>query len=280
MELAVKVCESLVLSVGTATGHDESVLIVPPERTLFEQLREWLSKQPPPTIGFNYWALGIGATALALRWGTYLAFLMDSSKPVDPHATDRASSMISDSEMKRINIEASSNFAQLLELWHKDEWKFFETLRRAYECLPMPQRRVKRDWQTPGFVHAAFKAAYDLDRADPLAHPELAVAHPYRSLANMIIKLAYRDGPIENVHAGTRAAWSLDYCRFTNRQARQVVRSVAERLSAVMSAYPPWDDEIPELLPWPARVAGLPLILLYPRGWSLTEVSSEIRLQG
>lgn len=125
MELIVRVSESFSLKAGVIIENNGSFLILPPEKLLFDQLCEWLDQLPPPTVGFNYWALGIGATALCLRWGTYLAVLMDESKPLDPRATHTASSMISDQEMKRINVEASSNFARLLHMWHRDEFECF-----------------------------------------------------------------------------------------------------------------------------------------------------------
>jgi hypothetical protein len=49
--------------------------------------------------------------------------------------------------MKRINIEASGNLSHLLRLRHRAEDAFLVRLRRAYEWLPMPQRRVRRNWE-------------------------------------------------------------------------------------------------------------------------------------
>jgi hypothetical protein len=56
---------------------------------------------------------------------------MDSTKPIDPHALEGSPRMISDQEMKRINLEASSNPAQLLQLWHEDEFRLLDLLQRA-----------------------------------------------------------------------------------------------------------------------------------------------------
>lgn len=107
---------------------------------------------------------------------------------------------------------------------------------------------------------------------------QTAVAYPYRALANAIVSLAYRNGPVESVHAGSEAAYRINHRRFTDRQARKVIRFTAERVSAVVSAYPLWDENLLDLPPWPERMVGLPFILLYPHGWSLTESSSQIRL--
>jgi hypothetical protein len=144
MNLDVDMSESLTLRAGLVSKGNDRLLIIPPDQSMFDQLYAWLHQRPVPTVGFNYWVLGIGATALCLRWGTYLAVLMDCTKPIDPRAREPLTSMISEQEMKRINIEASSNLARLLRMWYEDEDKCFDTLRRAYEWLPMPQRRVKR----------------------------------------------------------------------------------------------------------------------------------------
>ena len=145
MKTKVTVSEDLSLNAGTVSTQADTLCIYPPDHSLFDQLCAWLDQCPPPTTGFNHWVLGIGATALCLRWGTYLAVLMDEAKPIDPRAEQPATSMISDEEMRRINIEASSNLARLLQLRHQDEDAFFDRLRRAYEWLPMPQKQVKRN---------------------------------------------------------------------------------------------------------------------------------------
>jgi hypothetical protein len=108
---------------------------------------------------------------------------------------------------------------------------------------------------------------------------ENAIAHPYRSLANAIISLAYRNGPIENIHAGSGTAYRVTHCRFTTSQTREVIRFASERISAIISACPLWYERLPDLPPWPQRLAGLPFIMLYPEHWSLTEISSQIRLE-
>ena len=279
MRLLVKVSDDFSLDAGDVIEHSDSLLVLPPQRHLFDQLCEWLDQLPPPAIGFHHWALGIGATALCFRWGTYLAVLMDGSKPVDPRARDPATSLISDQEMQRINVEASSNFARLLRLWHEDEGRCFDRLRRAYEWLPMPQRRVKRNWETLGVILGTLRTAHELDDVDFPESAQLATAYPYRSLANAVVSLAYRNGPVESVHAGARAAYRLVCRRFTDRQMRTVIRSAAERISGVVSAYPLWEENLLDLPPWPERLTGLPFILLYPRRWSLTESSTRITLK-
>jgi hypothetical protein len=85
--------------------------------------------------------IGIGATALCLRWGTWLAVLLDEFKPVDPRAADAEISMISDSEMKRINLEFCANLTRLLRLLHEDRDSCKHLLWLASDHLAMPQVR-------------------------------------------------------------------------------------------------------------------------------------------
>lgn len=275
MELKVPVSEDFSLLAGTVEQEAELITIHPPEESIFDQLCIWLDQRPSPTIGFNHWVLSIGATALCLRWGTYLAVLMDRAKPIDPRAKHSTTSMISQDEMKRINIEASSNLAHLLHQWHHDESAYFDRLRRAYEWLPMPQQRVKRNFQSVEWLFSYLINFHKLAPKDSLT----PVTQPYRTLANTIIKLTYRNGAIENIHAGSGATFSLNHRRFADRQARKVIRQSAESLSPFVSDFPLWVDNLIQLPPWPERLACLPLSRLYPHYWSLTKSSSKVQFK-
>ena len=262
MELIITVSDDLSLNAGAVSGQADTLCIHPPERLLFDQLCTWLDQCPRPTTGFNHWILGIGATALCLRWGTYLAVLMDEAKPIDPRAEQPATSMISDEEMRRINIEASSNLSRLLRLRYQDEDAFFDRLRRAYEWLPMPQRRVKRNWEP---LQTILGTLVGIHQAHDITLPEsaqTAVSHPYRTLANTVIHFTYRNGPIENSHAGREPAYSLNHRRFTDSQARQIIRFTAERLSPFVSAIPLWQEDLGDMPPWleSSNVASLETI--------------------
>ena len=94
MELQVAVSGEFTLSAGRIATEADLLTIEPPETSVFDQLCAWLDQCPPPTAGFNHWVLALGATALCLRWGTYLAVLMDKTKPVDPQAKHLTISMI------------------------------------------------------------------------------------------------------------------------------------------------------------------------------------------
>lgn len=280
MQLTVKVVDTFSLNAGQVEQKDDECWILPPNVSLFDQLCEWLYQHPAPTTGYHHWALGIGVTALCLRWGTYLAVLLDEAKPVDPRTTDNHVSMISDEEMKRINIEASSNLARLLEKMHDDEFATYDLLLRAYEALPMLQRRVKRKRDTCDLIIGNILAASSLKHNDAPWYQErlqLVMAHPYRSLANVITVLAYRNGPIEDIHAGQTAAYSLHHRRVNLRQSRDLLRFSCEQMSDIINLSF-WDPHWPQTLSWPKRLAGLPAIMFYPHDWSLTETSAIITL--
>ena len=82
MELHIPVFENFSLFAGIAEKKGDLMTIYPPEKSLFDQLCTWLDQRPSPTVGYNHWVFSIGATALCLRWGSYLAVLMDKTKPV------------------------------------------------------------------------------------------------------------------------------------------------------------------------------------------------------
>lgn len=279
MNRMVQVSEEFCLDAGTVVEDGDMLEVHPPQSSLFDQLCCWLNQQPSPTIGFHHWVLGIGTAALRMRWGTYLAVLLDNEKPVDVRAMDGAVSMISDSEMKRINIEATSNLAHIFELMHKDEWAAYNLMQRAYEALPMPQKRVKRDWEAYVMIYGAMQAARSRDLTEYAESAQVMQSNPYRTLANFTINMAYRYGPIEDVHAGRDAAYPLDRRRFTLKQEREVIRGTAQKMSGIMGAYPFWQESLPDVGPWPERVNGLPIAMFYPRDWSYTESSSLIQLK-
>src|ERR1043165_1076057 len=78
---------------------------------LFRQLLEYLKSKPDPdsrVLGSRIGREGIAATAMTLRWGSYLAVLLDREKSVWAEVKSTGISRISDGEMARINIEASA----------------------------------------------------------------------------------------------------------------------------------------------------------------------------
>jgi hypothetical protein len=285
--LSVPLTGSLVLEAGSFGEERNAITILPPSVTMFDQLVNWLSRQAPPDPGrFSTSMIGIGATALCLRWGTYLAVLLDEHKPLDPRIGSVEISMISDSEMKRINLEFSANLARLIRMLHEDEAGCYRLLHLAHQHLAMTRLRPR---QCAELLHAF----HGLTSADfwNLAGPELksrmektltiVVQHPYRVLANSMALASWRNGPVENLHCGRVLGYTMDHRRATNQQSLELMRFTSERLATVLSRFRPWKQCPDPPVPWPENLAG---IYISPRlsssTWSLTESCSRIDLEG
>src|SRR5450755_2997441 len=121
--LQVRANAELVLDAGLCESSDRGkgsdILIRPPEVNLFHQVLTYLrAKQDPPgqLPGSAAGREGVAAAALTLRWGSYLAVLLDHHKSVWPVARSVGRSRISDEEMARINIESSAALSEWIEL--------------------------------------------------------------------------------------------------------------------------------------------------------------------
>ena len=264
-----------------------SITLYPPAVALFDQIAEWLWRQAPPSepIRPGMRIIGIGATALCLRWGTYLAVLLDESKPLDPRAQLPEFSMISDNEMKRINIEFSFNLALLIQLLHEDEERFYRLLCLSYRYLPLPQMRSFRSTRildsligltSPDFYN---RAQPDLrERMDRIR--SAARQYPYRIIGNGMAVACYRNGPVENLHAGREWAYSPDHRRATDRQMRELMEFTSGQLAPVLTKFRPWERSSGHPLQWPDNMAGIYISPYFsPRNWSLSESCCPIKLE-
>jgi len=284
--LSVPVTDSLALDAGTCVGSAAAVTILPPSVSMLDQLLDWLSRQAPPdSKELKSASMGIGATALCLRWGTYLTVLLDDRKPVDPRAASPGISMISDSEMKRINLEFAANLARLVRMLHEDESHCRGLLHLACEYLAMPRLRPARcdellspllELTSPRFWSSAgpdLRAR--MERIQPVV-----IRHPYRVLANSMALAAWRNGPVEDIHAGLGSDYSLDHRRASDRQIQEVMRFTSERLAAVLGSFRPWERGAGSVFAWPGNLAGIYISPRFTsRIWSLTESSSRIDLE-
>ena len=81
---------------------------------------------------------GAAVTTTILRWGSYLAVLLDRNKPVWPEVQSTSSSRISDEEMARINIESSAALAEWIDIYRADPGgrQYTQLVDRAVYYLP------------------------------------------------------------------------------------------------------------------------------------------------
>lgn len=284
----VRVNAELVLDVGwselVATKAGREQYLRPPATSQFDQILKYLDAMPDPPVrsGPPLADLeGVAAAALVLRWGSYLAVLLDLDKPLWSEARSKTASRIADQEMARINIEASAALAKWIEVYRSRGASEYQRLvRRAVAYLPMPLRRAKGAVSAFGALAEPALASACVALADP---PRLnrvtdqVQRYPSRVFANALINTAWRNGPVEDVHAGEGEEYPLDRRRVAPSEERRLMRFASEGLAFGMAVC---RDLAADPDRWAAKVLpyGLAELLgVTPSEWSLTETSREVR---
>ncbi len=263
-------------------------VIHPPKTTLFHQVLAYLQAKPDPEkrpSGSMVGREGVAAAALTLRWGSYLAVLLDRDKPVWSEVGSATTSRVSDEEMARIHIEASAALAEWVDVYRADPGgsSYTRLVNRAVSNLPMPKKTARL--KVTQFAALADPAAAErlVQIADPARLERVradAERHPSRRLANALINTAWRNGPVEDIHAGVCREYPLAERRVTPAEERTLMAFSSERLALGMTVLQKLSLERPGR-PWPEQVLpyGLAEILLVtPSTWTLTESSREVRL--
>ncbi len=290
--LRVRVNDELVLDAGICEDvsgpHGPERLIRPPETTLFHQVLAYLQAKPDPPrrpSGSMVGREGVAAAALALRWGSYLAVLLDRDKPVWPEVHSAGTSRISDEEMARINIEASAALAMWIDLYREDPGGrlYTQLVDRAVSYLPMPKKTSKLK-VTEFAALADPEMAARVVQATDAARLERARAdakrYSSRILANALVNTAWRNGPVESIHAGGDRGYPLDLRRVTPAEERALMGFVSERLALGMTVCLQFAME-PQRRSWSEQVLPYGVAemwLITPSRWTLTEASREVRL--
>jgi len=290
-QLRVRVNDELVLDAGTCeevTGpHGPERLVCPPATTLFHQVLAHLEAKPDPPkrpSGSMVGREGVAA-AVTLRWGSYLAVLLDHDKPIWPEVYSPRTSRISDEEMARINIEASAALAEWIDIYRTDPGgRLYEQLvNRAVAYLPMPKKTSKLKVTKFGALAQPEMAKRVVEVADATRLGRVrgdVDRHPSRVLANALLNTAWRNGPVENIHAGELRHCPFDRRRVTPAEERKLMAFASERLALGMTVCLQFAMERPQR-PWPEQVLpyGLAeMLLVTPSRWTLMETSREVRL--
>src|SRR5882724_339769 len=289
--LQVRVNDELVLHAGIfeerQCAHGIERLIRPPGTTLFHQVLAYLRAKPDPPrslSGSIAGREGVAAAALTLRWGSYLAVLLDRGKPVWPEVHSAGTSRIADDEMARINIEASAALAEWVDLCRAGwDGHHQQLVNRAISYLPMPKKTVKVE-------SGPFAALARPDMAERIIQSTGAKRlerirtdserFPSRIFANALINTAWRNGPVEDIHAGRFRGYPLNQRRLTASEERNLMASVSQRLALGMDVSLALESERPRR-PWSEQVLPYGLadvLLITPARWTLTESSREVRL--
>ncbi len=243
-----------------------------------------LTKPPPGVVGRE----GVAATALVLRWGSYLAALLDHDKPVWPEVDSPSTSRISDEEMARINIESSAALAEWIDIYRAERGgRVYEQLvNRAIAYLPMPKKTSRfkvtevAALSEPGMAARLVEASRAADAARLARVREEVERHASRVLANALVNMAWRNGPVEDIHAGSFQGFPLDQRRVTLAEERDLMAFASERLALGMTICLQFSMERPPRS-WAQQVLpyGLAeMMLITPSNWTLTEVSRDVRL--
>jgi hypothetical protein len=292
MRLTVRVNSELLLDAGNRkemqTGNGREFLIHPPRKTLFNQLLDYLrAKEDPPVplSGSFVGREGVAATAVTLRWGSYLAVLLDHEKTIWSEVDSPNTSRISDHEMARINIEASAALGDWVDLCRTDRaGEYTQLVNRAVFHLPMTWKSSKRHrgpfvaLGLPQIAAQLITGVYPerLERARRECE-----GFPSRVFANALINSAWRNGSIiEDIHAGDYRGYPLDLRRIAPVEERQLIAATNAQLAAGMDVCLGFSNERPRRS-WPDQVSPYALaqaLLITPTDWTLTERSCEVRL--
>ena len=236
--LEIRVNDELVLDAGQWEDGPDYRIIHPPARTLFEQLIDYLSDKPAPSDCPSPRAgeEAVAAAAVCLRWGSYLAVLADRDKRLWPEARSVGLSRIHDSEMARINIEASAALAHWIELMRSHPERYRRLVQAVLNHLPLTLQNTTIAREPDSLVTLAqpTMAARLVDAVQPSVLEKARVevrAHPTRVLANAVINFCWRNGPVEDIHAGQLSTYPLMQRRITPSEERMLMREASGRLA-------------------------------------------------
>jgi hypothetical protein len=250
---------------------------------MFQQVVDHIEAKPRPADRYVRLAdEARAAGAVCLRWGSYFALLADSSRPFSPDAWNENTSQIADDEMARMNIEISAAIQWWLTLKGSDEQRYTQLVQRALAYLPLGRKTVTRSPEGDVLRECATAAMANAVRlAWHAEHLEgdlrLAGTHGVRAIANTIALLSWRNGPVENVHAGRRSGHRFNERRVLPRDEKAIIRQVQDVLHAALNTieHMTLDNAWP---PPPERVLPFMRPFCHPRDWSYTEQSRVVEL--
>ena len=140
--------------------------------------------------------------------------------------------------MARINIDASAALAEWVDLFRADQDQrlYFKLVDRAVCYLPMPERKPKLDFNE--FLALA-NPEISAKLVDACAAAYLETARAMRSVSppassKMLTNHAWRNGPMEEIHAGAFREYPLDQRRITPAEERELMGFASERLALGM----------------------------------------------
>jgi len=170
-----------------------------------------------------------------------------------------------------------------------DYWgRYQRLLAAAQRLLPLPPKSLKRTekFRSLRALASPTLAQMVLDaRLDSQGGQEALQAvreAPYRVLANALINGIWRNGPIEDIHAGRSSSYPIRQRRATDKEVRLLMREASERMINGLYSVHALLEEVSDrslvdkVLPY----ALVPDLLVTPNDWTIREVTSEVCLPG
>ncbi len=286
--LHVRVADDLLLDGGTWNLTEDQkgrpvARIIPPATPMFQQIIAYLEAKPvPPTGSVRRADEARAAVAVCLRWGSYFDVLADPSRPDSPNIYNEQVSQIDDEEMARMNIEISAALAWWLTLSGSDDRRYSQLVDRALAYLTTGPKAVSA-LQSGDILLASSvpDLAAQVCRGWPADRLEqdmqTTTQHGIRVIANTITHIAWRNGPIENVHAGQYLGYGLNDRRVLPKAEKSIIRHAQNGFFSGLKAadFLRYDNVWP-----PPAERVLPFLhgLVGPMGWSCTELSRPVEL--
>jgi hypothetical protein len=258
MELRVRVNDELTLDCGVAERDSRGATgwtLVPPRRSQFEQLIDYLERKPDVPRGRRsvVEVETLAATALCLRWGTWFAVLADPSRLRWPLAGEDGVAHLSAEELDRVRVEATDAFEQWIEIYRAGRAcsNAIRLAIRAVAYLPAHADigRLRLD-------AAARSDGLASTNATQLGPDERAAVEqaPSRALAHRLAAETCDAEPIANLAGGCVFPLPLDACRFPPEHAARLFTRVNARMKAAVWTCSWLAHESDLRRPWVERV--------------------------
>jgi hypothetical protein len=215
---------------------------------------------------------GRALALLCVRWGSYFAVLADQTKPLMPESTDpdpRRFSRVANDEMHRMNVEISANLCALMTLRMVNPVEYAALLSAALQYLPAGFGTTPSNLPE---AHSVISLTLDPEWPGPVPPLDVPPESRVRAVANGLTIFGWRNGEIENIHAGHGCAYPVGECRITAAESHAILVQAAAQFSHVARA--------PELGPldgalWGAAAARS---IEHASGWTLRESGYETRV--
>jgi hypothetical protein len=309
--IEIKVSDELTLDAGSIEETRDQLVIHPAATPMIDQLMRYLEGKPYHYSGIQTRHMAVGFTALCVRWGSYLATLMDGETDLHPaipgfHKEQPSEySFISDSEMKRLNIDISYNLYRIVQFSReRGEHDLWDLLTKARDYLPMPHKQVQMNRQkvneiyagvaTGAMVVARFESGEGGDLpgsgSNGSAEPKLRQVGPEnadRVLANALTCQAWRNNIIEEIHGGKTLEEAIrpHQQRFNRQNQLALMRELTANMGGVLftmdTLFDP-DYDVRNLLPVRPQTATAMANSFYGASawsWSVSDSSSTVTLR-